>query len=129
MLKITRAPDFSRSKERELNSSGQYSNNAVWIPVQRHSLIDYARIAAEPRMPERVTDYDHRLARGLSFIRLEETAKLRLDSQHIEKIRRHSRRWYLQRLALPCEIEVVIRRCHHAGKRLAMVMHAVKAVQ
>src|SRR4051812_25278764 len=86
MLKISRAPDFSRRKERELDSSGQYSNNAVWIPVQRHSLIDYVGIAAEPCMPERVTDHDHRLARGLSFIRLEETAKLRLDSQHIEKI-------------------------------------------
>src|SRR3954465_9716021 len=98
VLKIARTPDVSRSKEWELDSSGQYSNDVVWIAVQGDSLIENSRIAAEPGMPELVTDYDHRLARWLSFIQLKEAAALRPNAQYIKKVWRHSGRWHLERL-------------------------------
>src|SRR6476646_722955 len=116
MLKIPRAPDFSRCKERKLNSRGQYSNDAVWITIQRHSLIDNVGIAPEPCMPELVTDYDDWLARRLPFIWAEEPAYLRLDSQNVKKISRHPCRGHLQRLAPASEVEIVIGGSRHAGE-------------
>src|SRR5438270_2528732 len=117
MLKITWAPDISRGKKRELHSRRQYSNDAVRSAVQRHRLIHHGGIAAKPRMPKRVTDHDHRLACGLSFIRLKKTAQLRLDAQHVNKIGRYSGRRDLQRLASTREIEVVIGRRRNSRKR------------
>ena len=87
------------------------------------------RVAAKTVMPESITDHNDQLARGLAFVGQEEAAELRLNAQQLKKSRRNPRRRHLQRLAASGEIEIVIGGGSHARKRMAAVMHQIKAVQ
>src|SRR6185369_5653687 len=124
-----RAPDIGRRKKRELNARRQYADDAAWVAIQSNGLANNAGVAAKAAMPERVTDDDYRFTRGLAFIEQKKTAKLRLDAQNVKEISRDARRRHLQGFAASGEIEGVIGVGHHPGKRLAAVMHKIKAVQ
>ena len=69
MLKITRAPQVRRRKKWKLYPCRQYANDVMRCAIQSQRLADDISIAAKAAMPERVTDYDHRLAGCLRVTR------------------------------------------------------------
>lgn len=69
MLKIAWRPHVGGRKKWKLDSSRQYADNVIRSAVQSNRLAENVAVAAKAVMPERITDYDDRLACHLCVVR------------------------------------------------------------
>src|SRR5215510_1644704 len=84
--------------------------------------IETRRRAAEFTLPERITDHRARRAATAPIIGgLKDSALLRADAEHIEKVAAHPQPLRVTRLAANREIERLRAPSEHAGKRLLLI--------